>query len=166
MVRRFPKFIYLRSLPHTRRTSMKRFTNHNFDVIVIDRGFCISYEFEYFYQCIITFWCLRDKIDNIDPKGMFLNLFGDFSPLCCVPQAHQVPRANSRFGLVKFVPSRIRAKLQEQQHSAGTIQIRRRRVFTAYLTPWAPCRLFYISVRQQISMKFDPFVPPNYRRIL
>ena len=33
----------------------------------------ISYENEYFYQCIITFWCLRDskgpifKIDDIDP---------------------------------------------------------------------------------------------------
>ena len=40
--------------PHTRLTSMKRFTNLNLHVIVIDLSFHISYEFEYFYQCIIT----------------------------------------------------------------------------------------------------------------
>ena len=37
-------------VPHTRLTSTKRFTNLNFDVIVIYRGFHISYEFEYFYH--------------------------------------------------------------------------------------------------------------------
>ena len=35
--------------------------SYTFDVIVIDRGFHISYEFEYFYQCIISSWCLRDS---------------------------------------------------------------------------------------------------------
>ena len=47
--------IKVRKMPHTRLTSTKRFTNLNLDVIVVDnRGFHISYEFEYFYQCIIT----------------------------------------------------------------------------------------------------------------
>ena len=58
-------------------------------------SFHISYEFEYFYQCIILFRGLRDsrgtygcikpiqlKIDDIDLKGRFVNLFGNFSPLC------------------------------------------------------------------------------------
>ena len=48
-------------LKDVRLTSTKRFTDLNLDVIVIERGFHISYEYEYFYQCIITFWCLRDS---------------------------------------------------------------------------------------------------------
>ena len=55
----------------------------------------VSYEFEYFYQCIMTFWGLKDsgdpygcikpikfKLNNIDPKRRFVNLFEEFSPLC------------------------------------------------------------------------------------
>ena len=51
----------------------------------------LSYEFEYFYQCIMTFWGLRDsrgpiwmhlinflQNNDIDPE----NLFGEFGPLC------------------------------------------------------------------------------------
>ena len=51
-------------------------------------------KFEYFYQCITTFWCLRDskgpifikpiefKINVIDHERRFVNLFGKLSPLC------------------------------------------------------------------------------------
>ena len=45
---------------------------------------------EYFYQCIITSWGLRDsyecikpiyfKMDDINPKGRFVNLFLQFQP--------------------------------------------------------------------------------------
>ena len=46
----------------------------------------------YFYQCIMTFWGPRDskgpilkfKINDIDPERRFVNLFGEFSPLCGV----------------------------------------------------------------------------------
>ena len=51
--------------PHTRLTSTKRFTNLKVDLTVEQVQTCnlflhISYEFEYFYQCITTFWGLRD----------------------------------------------------------------------------------------------------------
>ena len=49
------------ALAHTGLISTKRFTNLNPDVIVLDRVFHISHEFEYFYQCNITSWCLRDS---------------------------------------------------------------------------------------------------------
>ena len=60
--------------------------------------FC--YEFEYFYQCIMTFLGLRDskgpilmhqahliKINEIDSERRFVNLFGEFSPLCAAAAA-------------------------------------------------------------------------------
>ena len=56
----------------------------------------VSYEFEYFYQCIMTFWGLSDSkrpilmqhqahldqnFNDIDPERRFVKLFGEFSPL-------------------------------------------------------------------------------------
>ena len=53
-------------------------------------GFHISNEFAYFYECIIrdsrglTYMNalnpFKYKFDDIDLKGRFVNLFGDFSP--------------------------------------------------------------------------------------
>ena len=52
----------------------------------------VSYEFEYFYQCFMTFWGLRESkgliwmyqinFDDIDHMRRFVNLFDEFSPLC------------------------------------------------------------------------------------
>ena len=84
--------------PHSRLTSTKRFTN-----LKASRTLCrcknaaSSYEFEYFYQCIMTFWGLSDSkrpilmqhqahldqnFNDIDPERRFVNLFGESSPLC------------------------------------------------------------------------------------
>ena len=54
------------SLAHTRLNSTKRFTNLkvNLKYLGINIGAkikLVSYEFEYFYQCIMTFWVLRDS---------------------------------------------------------------------------------------------------------
>ena len=72
-----------------RLTSTKRFTALNVDVILIDRGFHISYEFEEsMHYNFLGSEGLQGthmnafKIDDKDPKGRFVNLFGDFSPLC------------------------------------------------------------------------------------
>ena len=61
---------------HTGLTSMKRFTNLKVNLKRLGRyqGAKMqpfSYEFEYFFQCIMTFWGLRDS------KGPIL-----------MPQAH------------------------------------------------------------------------------
>ena len=58
----------------------------------------VSHEIEYFYQCIMTFWGLRDSKGPIlmhqahliqnndnDPERRFVNLFGEFSPLHAMP---------------------------------------------------------------------------------
>ena len=62
----------------------------------------VSYEFEYFFQCIMTFWGLRDSkvpilmhqahlVQNSDigPERRFVNLFGEFSPLCATHSARK-----------------------------------------------------------------------------
>ena len=86
--------------PHTRLTSMKRFTDlkvnlKHLGLYIGAKVHLFSYEFEYFHQCIMTFWVLRDskgpilmhqvhliRINDIDPERRFVNLFGKFSPLC------------------------------------------------------------------------------------
>ena len=35
------------------------------------------------YECVKP---IKFKIDDIDPKGRFVNLFGGFSPLCAAPR--------------------------------------------------------------------------------
>ena len=50
---------------HTRLTSTKRFTNlkvkfKRLRLYIGVKMQLVSYEFEYFYQCIMTFWGLRD----------------------------------------------------------------------------------------------------------
>ena len=52
--------------PHTGLTSMKRFTNlkvnlKRLGLYIGAKMQLVSYEFEYFYQCIMTFWGLRDS---------------------------------------------------------------------------------------------------------
>ena len=51
---------------HTRLTSTKSFTNlkvnlKRFGLYIGAKMQLVSYEFEYFYQCIMTFWGLRDS---------------------------------------------------------------------------------------------------------
>ena len=52
--------------PHTWLTSTKRFTNlkvnlKHLGLYIGAKMQLVSYEFEYFYQCIMTFWGLRDS---------------------------------------------------------------------------------------------------------
>ena len=52
--------------PHTGLPSTKRFTNlkvnlKRLGLYIGAKMQLVSYEFEYFYQCIMTFWGLRDS---------------------------------------------------------------------------------------------------------
>ena len=58
--------LYKGGAAHTRLTSTKRFTNLkvNLKRLGLYTGAkmqLVSYKFEYFYQCIMTFWGLRDS---------------------------------------------------------------------------------------------------------
>ena len=82
---------------HTWLTSTKKFTNLNLDVIVIHRGFHISYDIEYYSQCIDYNFLVSERlqgthmnalmgsIDKIDPTQRFVNLFSNFSSLWDTP---------------------------------------------------------------------------------
>ena len=57
---------------HTWLTSTKRFTNlkvnlKRLGLYIGAKMQLVSYEFEYFYQCIMTFWGLRDSKGPIKP---------------------------------------------------------------------------------------------------
>ena len=68
---------------------------HKLGVYISSKMQLVSYE--YFYQCIMNFWGLRDskgpilvhkahlvQNNDIDPSRRFVNLFCEFSPLCAV----------------------------------------------------------------------------------
>ena len=52
------------------------------------------------YEC---FKPIKYKIDDIDPKERFVNLFGDFSPLCAVAHQQQLKSALSSTSRVESV---------------------------------------------------------------
>ena len=57
---------YLDDMPHTRLTLTKWFTNvkvnlKRLGLYIGAKMQLVSYEFEYFYQCIMTFWGLKDS---------------------------------------------------------------------------------------------------------
>ena len=69
-----------RGEPHTRLTLKKRFTNlkvnlKRLGLYIGAKMKLVSYEVEYFYQCIMTFWGLRDSKGSILMHQVHLTLF-------------------------------------------------------------------------------------------
>ena len=59
-------YVFFHASRHTWLTSTKRFTNlkvnlKHLGLYIGAKMQLVSYEFEYFYQCIMTFWDLRDS---------------------------------------------------------------------------------------------------------
>ena len=108
---------------HTGLTSIKRFTNLNLDMIVLDRVFHISWIWillSIHYSFLVSkgiHWThinalkqFYSKIDYIDLKGRFVNLFGNFCPLCnlpCIRSSLSIILSNEKYFFLYFRPMRL-----------------------------------------------------------